>query len=67
MLVLWFFGVGYVWVFVDYLVGVVIFLLLVLVMLDIGYMMLYVVGMFFFGFGVIVLIVEWGVMINDVC
>lgn len=64
---LWFFGVGYVWVFVDYLVGVVIFLLLVLVMLDIGYMMLYVVGMFFFGFGVIVLIVEWGVMINDVC
>lgn len=66
-MVLWFFGVGYVWVFVDYLVGVVIFLLLVLVMLDIGYMMLYVVGMFFFGFGVIVLIVEWGVMINDVC
>lgn len=64
---LWFFGVGYVWVFVDYLVGVVIFLLLVLVMLDIGYMMLYVVGMFFFGFGVIALIVEWGVMINDVC
>lgn len=65
MLALRFFGAGYVRVFVDYLVGAVIFSLLVLVTLDIGYMMLYVAGMFFFGFGVIASIVEWGVMIND--
>lgn len=59
-------GVSQWWLFSDYLVGVVIFLLLVFVLLDIGYMMFYVVGMLFFGFGVSVLMVEWGVMINDV-